>query len=197
MTPHPPGGTNLTTGAPTVDDAWLDAPHGVTAGGAAPLRATLVNTTHEPGLALTAVTSPAIRGAVLRQSGRDVHEIRVPTDGNAVDLEWSGLSGITLVGVRHSLRAGSYLPITLHYSNGTSQSLQVVAGPLGGGSRRGSHLRPPPRPGGSQVLGRQPDLRCEHSPRGTAQRRCGMFTIENHAKVRIGPTPQSAGSRRS
>ena len=128
----PAGGANVTQGDVTVDDAWVDAPHGVTAHADTPLRLTLVDTTHAPDLALTGVTSPEIKGATLRQFGRTVHAIRVPADGNAVNLEWRGPSGITLLGLRHPLPTSAYLPITLHYSDGTSQALQVVAGPLGG-----------------------------------------------------------------
>lgn len=128
----PAGGVNVTRGDVTVDDAWVDAPHGVTAQADTPLRLTLVDTTHAPNLSLTGVTSPEIKGAALRQLGRTVHAIRVPADGNPVNLEWSGPSGITLLGLRHPLPAGAYLPITLHYSDGTSQALQVGAGPLGG-----------------------------------------------------------------
>ena len=128
----PGGGTNVSQGPVKLDDVWLDAPHGVAVGGDAGLRLTLIDTSGAPDADLTGVTSPDVRHAVMRLGGHVVRDIRIPSSGDPVNMEWGRDSGIELTGFTHAVTAGYYIPLTLHYADGTSQELQVVAGPLGG-----------------------------------------------------------------
>jgi copper(I)-binding protein len=125
----PQGGVDATNNSIIADDVWLDAPHGVPAGGGAWLRLSLDNET-AAGDALVGVTSPDIRQATLQLDGKSVKKVDIPA-GEEVDLE-SGTSGVKLDGFQHQIEAGqTWFDITLTFEKTAPITMSITAGPLG------------------------------------------------------------------
>ena len=125
----PQGGVDATNNSIIVDDVWLDAPNGVTAGGSAWMRLTLDNET-STGDALVGVTSPDVRQTSLQLAGKTAKKIDIPA-GEAVDLEW-GSSGVKLGDFRRDIKAGqTWFTVTLTFEKSAPITMSITAGPLG------------------------------------------------------------------
>jgi copper(I)-binding protein len=123
----PGGGVDATTGPVVIDDIWVDAPAGLTAGADAPLRLTMTNRSTTTGDALVGVTTPVAERAVLLRDGRTVPSIALPA-ATQTNLEW--LTSVELDGLRRNLRPGERFPVTLTFSRAAPVTVQVAAGPL-------------------------------------------------------------------
>jgi copper(I)-binding protein len=122
----PGGGVDVQSGRVVVDDIWIDGPHGITAGGSAPLRLAITNPSPTADT-LVGVSTPLAARAVLEQNGHTVAGIAVPA-GGFVDLEWR--TGVELEGLRTSLAAGTYVPVTLRFAQSAPVTVRAVIGPL-------------------------------------------------------------------
>ena len=122
----PGGGVDAQSGQVVIDDLWIDGPHGITAGGSAPLRLAITNASPAADT-LVGVSTPIAERAVLEQNGHPVAGIALPASG-FVDLEWR--TGIELEGLRTSLTAGTYVPVTLRFAQAGPVTVQAVVGPL-------------------------------------------------------------------
>ncbi|WP_432936438.1 copper chaperone PCu(A)C [Kribbella sp. CA-253562] len=123
----PGGGTDAVTGHVVIDDSWVDAPHGLTAGADAPLRLSLTNESATTADALVGVSTPVARSASFVQDGRDVARIALPAGADS-DLELT--TGVELHGFRRALRPGEWFPVTLTFQNAAPVTFQVAAGQL-------------------------------------------------------------------
>ena len=122
----PGGGVDAKSGRVVIDDLWVDGPHGITAGGSAPLRLAITNASPTADT-LVGVSTPIAERALLEQNGHPVAGIALPADG-FVDLEWR--TGVELEGLRTSLTAGTYIPVTLRFAHAAPVSVRVAVGPL-------------------------------------------------------------------
>ena len=122
----PGGGVDAKSGRVVIDDLWVDGPHGITAGGSAPLRLAITNASPTADT-LVGVSTPIAERALLEQNGHPVAGIALPADG-FVDLEWH--TGVELEGLRTSLTAGTYIPVTLRFAHAAPVSVRVAVGPL-------------------------------------------------------------------
>jgi copper(I)-binding protein len=122
----PGGGVDAASGQVVVDDIWVDGPHGIPAGGSAPLRLAITNASPTADSLVGVSTSIAER-AVLEQDGHPVAGIALPASG-FVDLEWR--TGVELEGLRTSLTAGTYIPVTLRFARAAPVTVRAVVGPL-------------------------------------------------------------------
>ena len=122
----PGGGVDATSGRVVIDDIWIDGPHGITAGGSAPLRLAITNASPSADT-LVGVSTPIAERAVLEQNGHLVAGIALPASG-FVDLEWR--TGVEFEGLRRSLTAGTYVPVTLRFAQAAPVTVQAVVGPL-------------------------------------------------------------------
>jgi copper(I)-binding protein len=123
----PGGGVGAESARVVIDDLWIDGPHGIPAGGSAPLRLAITNASATTADALVGVSTPIAERAVLEQDGHPVAGIALPADG-FVDLEWH--TGVELEGLRTSLTAGTYVPVTLRFARAAPVTVRAVVGPL-------------------------------------------------------------------
>lgn len=124
----PGGGIDTATGTITVDDIWVDGPHGIAAGASAPLRLALSNNSSTTADSLVGVSTPLAEHTRLEQDGHAVDAIALPA-GGFVDLERT--TGVELEGFRHSLTPGQWFPLTLTFAKAAPVTVKVAAGPLG------------------------------------------------------------------
>jgi len=122
----PGGGVDAKSGRVVIDDIWVDGPHGITAGGSTPLRLAITNASTTADT-LVGVSTPIAERAVLEQDGHPVAGIALPADG-FVDLEWR--TGVELEGLRTSLTAGTYVPVTLRFARAAPVTVRAAVGPL-------------------------------------------------------------------
>jgi copper(I)-binding protein len=122
----PGGGVDAESGRVVIDDIWVDGPHGITAGGSAPLRLAITNASPTADT-LVGVSTPLAGRAVLEQNGRPVAGIALPASG-FVDLEWR--TGVELEGLRTSLIPGTYVPVTLRFAHAAPVTVRAAVGPL-------------------------------------------------------------------
>jgi copper(I)-binding protein len=123
----PGGGVDAKSARVVIDDLWIDGPHGIPAGGSAPVRLAITNTSATTADALVGVSTPIAERAVLEQDGHPVAGIALPADG-FVDLE--SHTGVELEGLRTSLTAGTYIPVTLRFARAAPVTVRAVVGPL-------------------------------------------------------------------
>jgi len=123
----PGGGVGAESARVVIDDLWIDGPHGIPAGGSASLRLAITNASATTADALVGVSTPIAERAVLEQNGRPVGEIALPADG-FVDLERH--TGVELEGLRTSLTASTYIPVTLRFAHAAPVTVRAVIGPL-------------------------------------------------------------------
>ncbi|TDO51749.1 copper(I)-binding protein [Kribbella sp. VKM Ac-2527] len=122
----PGGGVDAESGQVRIDDMWVDGPHGLTAGGSAPLRLAITNASPTADT-LVGVSTPIAERAVLEQNGQPVAGIALPASGFD-DLEWR--TGVELEGLRTSLAAGTYIPVTLRFAHAAPVTVRAAIGPL-------------------------------------------------------------------
>jgi copper(I)-binding protein len=122
----PGGGVDAQSGRVVVDDIWVDGPHGIAAGGSAPLRLAITNASPTADT-LVGVSTPIAGKAMLEQDGRPVAGIALPASG-FVDLEWR--TGVELEGLRTSLIPGTYVPVTLRFAHAAPVTVRAAVGPL-------------------------------------------------------------------
>jgi copper(I)-binding protein len=122
----PGGGADAQSGRVVIDDIWVDGPHGIPAGGSAPLRLAITNAAPTADT-LVGVSTPIAEKTVLEQDGRPVAGIALPASG-FVDLEWR--TGIELEGLRTSLAAGTYVSVTLRFAQAAPVTVRAVIGQL-------------------------------------------------------------------
>ncbi|WP_165554452.1 copper chaperone PCu(A)C [Kribbella capetownensis] len=122
----PAGGVDAESGRVVIDDIWVDGPHGITAGGSAPLRLAITNESPTADT-LVGVSTPIAERVVLEQGGHPVAGIALPASG-FVDLEWR--TGVELEGLRTSLIPGTYVPVTLRFAHATPVTVRTAIGPL-------------------------------------------------------------------
>jgi copper(I)-binding protein len=122
----PGGGVDAQSGRVVIDDIWVDGPHGIAAGGSAPLRLAITNVSSTPDV-LVGVSTPSAEQALLEQDGHPVRSIALPGSG-FVDLERR--TGVELEGVRTSLIPGTYVPVTLRFAHAAPVTVRVAVGPL-------------------------------------------------------------------
>ena len=123
----PGGGVDAASGQVVIDDLWIDGPHGIPAGGSAPVRLAITNTSATTADTLVGVSTPIAERAVLEQDGHPVAGIALPADG-FIDLE--SHTGVELEGLRTSLTAGTYIPVTLRFARAAPVTVRAVVGPL-------------------------------------------------------------------
>jgi copper(I)-binding protein len=87
----------------------------------------ITNTSATTADALVGVSTPIAERAVLEQGGHPVAAIALPADG-FVDLE--SYTGVELEGLRRSVTAGTYIPVTLRFARAAPVTVQAVVGPL-------------------------------------------------------------------
>ncbi len=125
----PGGGVDAANGRMTVDDVWIDGPHGVPAGADTGLRLYLANDSHRAD-ALTGVAVPVARRVRLMLHGRPVHRIPVgPWSGR--DLEWrSNRDGVELSGLRRTVEPGQWFWAVFRFQHSRAVRLRVTVAPL-------------------------------------------------------------------
>lgn len=121
------GGVDASVGHMTLDDVWVAAPHGVAAGGSAPLHMAIANESGRPD-ALVGVSSPVAGRVVLERAGHPVARLTA-APGQLTDLERSRT--VVLEGVRRPLHVGEWLPITFQFARAGGVTVSVTVGPLG------------------------------------------------------------------
>lgn len=122
----PSGGVDARTGQLVIDDIWIDAPHGLTAGANAPLRLTMTNES-ATGDALVGVSVPDAAHTVIQSNGHTVASIVLPA-GSQIDLE--SRTGVDLEGFRQSFIPGQRIPVTLTFAQAAPVTVQATVGPL-------------------------------------------------------------------
>ena len=128
------GGMDATNGTVRVDDAWVDAPAGVSTGAHADLRLQLANDSGR-GDALQGVSTPVAAQVRLLLHGKPVQSLHLKP-WSAPDLEWpTHGAGIELVGVNRPLKAGQWFPVTFRFQHSRPITMQITAGPLAHGAR--------------------------------------------------------------
>jgi copper(I)-binding protein len=128
------GGVDATNGTIRVDDAWVEAPTGMTAGAHADLRLQLVNDSAR-GDALQGISTPVADHVRLILRGQPVRRFRL-TPWSARNLEWSTPgTGLELVGVTRPLQPGQWFPVTFRFQRSRPITMQITAGPLAHGVR--------------------------------------------------------------
>ena len=123
----PGGGVDATTGRIVIDDIWVDGPHGLSAGAAAPLRLAMTNESKTTNDALVGVSTPVAQRATLEHDGHPVARIEIAAD-TQTDLEWH--TGVQLEDLRRSLAPGQYFPITLTFAHAAPVTVQATVGQL-------------------------------------------------------------------
>ena len=123
----PGGGVDAYTGHIVVDDIWVDGPHGLPAGSAAPLRLAITNESGCRSDALVGVSTPVAERAALERDGHPVASITVRARSQT-DLEWR--TGVELEGLRRTLAPGTWFPVTLRFAHARPVTVRVTVGQL-------------------------------------------------------------------
>jgi copper(I)-binding protein len=125
----PSGGVDSGNGKVTLDDVWIDGPHGLPAGADTGLRLDMADNSHRRD-ALTRVSVPLAAHARLMLHGRPVPRIDVAAWGDR-DLEWrSNRDGVELIGLKRAVKPGQWFPATFWFQHSRPVTMRITVAPL-------------------------------------------------------------------